>query len=257
MTDRHGTEQTSRAPPLAAGSEPDLVVVTEYQRIELKRILKENQNLRGDIDRLLRLLERDQVIRQQEQQDRGALLAVMERLATERALPPPPTMAAPEAVEVDEAEAETRHMSGRAPDLGEDAPPVEAAESHFETSLSDLQEICDRLESVRAQAPAKGPNQTAETAHTAETVEAAQTAETAAPAEPAERAKSPDETASLSEKENLAALLKRLDGFGGADGESRPRRTGSFMTDVRDPGSSEARAKRVLSRLAALFERRP
>ena len=57
-------------------------VVIELQRTELSRLLREQQRLNDRIDQLMRLHEREQVLRQQMQ-------AALDKLAEQRALPAP------------------------------------------------------------------------------------------------------------------------------------------------------------------------
>ena len=64
-------------------SEASQIVVIELQRTELSRLLREQRNLNERVDQLLRLHEREQVLRQQMQ-------AALDSLAAQRALPPPP-----------------------------------------------------------------------------------------------------------------------------------------------------------------------
>ena len=63
-------------------SEASQEVVIELQRIELSRLLREHQRLNDRVDQLLQLHEREQVLRQQMQ-------ASLDKLAAQRALPPP------------------------------------------------------------------------------------------------------------------------------------------------------------------------
>ncbi len=69
-------------------SEASQTVVIELQRTELSRLLREQQRLNDRVDQLLRLHEREQVLRQQMQ-------AALDKLAAQRTLP------APEPVETD------------------------------------------------------------------------------------------------------------------------------------------------------------
>ncbi len=79
------------APPQPAGpsadAEPALsvdsqTVVIELQRTELSRLLREQQRLNDRIDQLMRLYEREQVLRQQMQE-------ALDKLAAQRTLPRP------------------------------------------------------------------------------------------------------------------------------------------------------------------------
>ncbi len=63
-------------------SEASQIVVIELQRTELSRLLREQQRLNDRVDQLLQLHEREQVLRQQMQ-------AALDKLAAQRALPPP------------------------------------------------------------------------------------------------------------------------------------------------------------------------
>ncbi len=60
----------------------ELATVVELQQIELKRLLGEHKQLNERIDRLLRLHEREQVLRQQMQ-------AALEKLSEQRAIAGP------------------------------------------------------------------------------------------------------------------------------------------------------------------------
>jgi len=59
-------------------------VVIEMQKTELSRLLREQHRLNERVDQLLRLHEREQVLRQQMQ-------TALDKLAAQRALPPPDT----------------------------------------------------------------------------------------------------------------------------------------------------------------------
>lgn len=67
----------------AALSSASQAVVIELQRTELSRLLREQERLNERIDQLMRLHEREQVLRQQMQ-------AALDRLTAERTLPAPP-----------------------------------------------------------------------------------------------------------------------------------------------------------------------
>lgn len=58
----------------------ELATVVELQRVELDRLLREHRRLNDRIDQMLRLQEREQVLRQQMQ-------AALDRLAAQRAIP--------------------------------------------------------------------------------------------------------------------------------------------------------------------------
>lgn len=62
---------------LSAG---ELATVVELQRVELDRLLREHRRLNDRIDQMLRLQEREQVLRQQMQD-------ALDRLATQRSIP--------------------------------------------------------------------------------------------------------------------------------------------------------------------------
>lgn len=62
-------------------SDTSQAVVIELQRTELSRLLREQQRLNDRVDQLLRLHEREQVLRQQMQ-------ASLDQLSARRALPP-------------------------------------------------------------------------------------------------------------------------------------------------------------------------
>lgn len=66
-------------------------VVIELQRTELSRLLREQARLNERIDQLMRLHEREQVLRQQMQ-------TALDRLTAERSLPPPPRIGEAEEV---------------------------------------------------------------------------------------------------------------------------------------------------------------
>lgn len=73
-----GDAGEAAGPGLTAESQS---IVIELQRTELSRLLREQQRLNERIDQLMRLHEREQVLRQQMQ-------AALDRLAAQRALPP-------------------------------------------------------------------------------------------------------------------------------------------------------------------------
>lgn len=62
---------------LSAG---ELATVVELQRVELNRLLRDQHRLNDRLDQMLRLQEREQVLRQQMQ-------AALDRLAEQRAIP--------------------------------------------------------------------------------------------------------------------------------------------------------------------------
>ena len=81
------TAQEAQHDQPGADEEPILTadtqaVVIELQRTELSRLLREQQRLNDRVDRLLQLHEREQVLRQQLQE-------ALDKLAAQRALPPP------------------------------------------------------------------------------------------------------------------------------------------------------------------------
>jgi hypothetical protein len=77
-------DEENQTPDLASEiTEHEARIVVEFQRIELNRLLKENQRLNSRIDRLMQLLEREQVLRQQAQ-------ATMERLGWQPSTPESP-----------------------------------------------------------------------------------------------------------------------------------------------------------------------
>lgn len=76
--------------------EDALPVVVELQRVELKRLLRENDRLNTRLDQLLdelrhlrEMQRREQVLRQQEQALRRQLQTLIERTSEQPALPPP------------------------------------------------------------------------------------------------------------------------------------------------------------------------
>ncbi len=69
-------------------------VVVELQRVELNRLLQENERLNARMDRLVQMLEREQVLRQQMQEtvdDLSHRLALPSAAATVATPTPPPT----------------------------------------------------------------------------------------------------------------------------------------------------------------------
>ncbi len=84
----------------AAGSEPPvdgaLPVVVEFQKMELTRLLRDNERLNARLDQLMDeirhlrdMQQREQVLRQQEQSLRRQIQDTLDRLAGRLALPPP------------------------------------------------------------------------------------------------------------------------------------------------------------------------
>lgn len=235
MTDRQNAKRKSKTEPETAPADPDLSVVVEYQRIEITRVLRDNDNLRQDIDRMLRLIEREQIIRQQDQQDRGAMLAVVDRLSAERALP------APNAQPVDRAIEERQVEEALPPPLDFDEAPEEddpepVEPDDIETSLAELKEICERLETVREHKDGEPPPGSE------------------APSEPPEIP-----AVSQAHEEELIALLKRLDQLNPARREVRPSAGEEPSADRGKAGAKNPATtiKRALRRLAGYLERRP
>lgn len=255
MTDRQNAKKKTEAEPEPAPADigvPDLAVVVEYQRIEITRVLRDNDNLRQDIDRMLRLIEREQIIRQQDQQDRGAMLAVVDRLTVERSLPAPGAAPADQAVEGRQGEdalppphdfdtaPEEDDAKPAEPDDAEPAEPDDAGRAEpddIETSLAELKEICELLEMVREHKGGEPPPPGTE--------------------EPSGQPEIP--AVSQAHEEELIALLQRLDQLNPARRGSRP--AGGAKPSA-GPGKASAKTpattiKRALRRIAGYLERRP
>ena len=231
MINRRSAAKTKEARPGPTPAEPDYSVVVEYQKIELTRVLRENQNLRKDIDRIMRLLEREQVIRQQEQEDRAAMFAVVDRLTVERSLPPPAPETEARQVKQDEAPEEVL------PPVTREEAPSDAESTHeIETSLSELREISERLEEVRARSPSK------------KAVEEVQ--------EPP--GGQDDEDFERPRDEELVAIIKLLDQINQTERQGKEPGVANAGGEADGPGQAAPAGvlRRALSRLAGVLERR-
>jgi hypothetical protein len=92
--DRRTTEQARRTE--APNSQQSLAVVVEFQKVELDRLLRDNERLNRRLDqqsqdsrKILEMLQREQVLRQQEQGLRQQIQGVVESLSDRLALSGP------------------------------------------------------------------------------------------------------------------------------------------------------------------------
>ncbi|MFQ5774690.1 MAG: hypothetical protein ACE5GS_09250 [Kiloniellaceae bacterium] len=111
----------ARVPGAGKGQGDPQSVVVEFQRVELSRLLKENERLNRRLDQQLeevrqlrQMLQREQILRQQEHNLRQHLQHILERLTQTLALPQPRPEVVGEAEEPDRA------------------PPAERAEAETE-----------------------------------------------------------------------------------------------------------------------------
>lgn len=137
------TEQRpNRAAAARGGGAPapdagPMSVVVEFQKVELDRLLKENVRLNERLDQQLEevrqlrhMLQREQVLRQQEHNLRQHVQHILDRLTERFALPPPRVEAAPaEVEEAEEAAAEAAAAVEPAAPEEEPAPAGAAAPS--------------------------------------------------------------------------------------------------------------------------------
>jgi hypothetical protein len=82
-----GADSVSAAP--GEYSNEVMVAVVELQKVELGRLLRENQRLNDRVDQLIKLQEREQTLRQQAQNSIERLTLQLGRLNDQLALPSP------------------------------------------------------------------------------------------------------------------------------------------------------------------------